>query len=89
MTLAFVYLIPFMILAVTLLYSLRLFFSTLHQLSLEEICRGLICELTTLSIWGGLGRRGSRSLQLGLAVYYLLANGNYVIMLYYNFYSRL
>ena len=78
-----------MILAVTLLYSLRLFFSTLRQLSLEEICRGLICELTTLSIWGGLGRRGSRGLQMGVAVYYLVVNGNYVISLYFNFYSRL
>ena len=89
MTIAFVYLIPFMILAVTLLYSLRLFFSTLRQLSLEEICRGLICELTTISIWGGLGRRGSRGLQLGVLAYYLVANGNYVIWLYFNFYSRL
>ena len=88
-TIAFVYLIPVMILGVTFLYSLRLFFSTLRQLSLEEICRGLIFELTTLSIWGGLGRRGSRGLQLGVAVYYLLANGHYVISLYYNFYSRL
>ena len=43
----------------------------------------MIYELTTISIWGGLGRRG---LQLGMASYYLVANGHYVIWLYYNFY---
>ena len=46
----------------------------------------MIYELTTISIWGGLGRQGSRGLQLGMASYYLVANGHYVIWLYYNFY---
>ena len=86
MALTFVYLIPYMILSMLLLSSLRAFFPTLRQLSLEELCRGLLYELTTISIWGGLGRQGSRGLQMGMASYYLVANGHYVIWLYYNFY---
>ena len=86
MLIAFSYLIPITILSITLLYALRLFFDNLRQLSLEEICRGVIYELTTISIWGGLGRQGSRGLQMGMASYFLVANGHYVIWLYYNFY---
>ena len=86
MLIAFSYLIPMMILSMMLLFALRLFFHNLRKLSLEEICRGVIYELTTISIWGGLGRQGSRGLQLGMASYYLVANGHYVIWLYYNFY---
>ena len=67
-----------MILFMTLLSALKLFFHIVRQLSLEE--------LTTISIWGGLGRQGSRGLQMGMASYYLVANGHYVIWLYYNFY---
>ena len=70
----------------TLLSALKLFFHNVRQLSLEEICRAVIYELTTISIWGGLGRQGSRGLQLGMASYYLVANGHYVTWLYYNFY---
>ena len=86
MLIAFSYLIPVTILSITLLFALRLFFDNLRQLSLEEICRGVIYELTTISIWGGLGRQGSRGLQLGMASYYLVANGYDIIWLYYNFY---
>ena len=89
MALTFVYLIPYMILSMLMLSSLRLFFPTLSQLSLEEICRGLIYELTTISIWGGLGRHGSRGLQQGLAVYNLVVNTNYVTWLYFDYYNRL
>ena len=89
MALTFVYLIPYMILSMLLLSSLRIFFPTLRQLSLEEICRGLLYELTTISIWGGLGRRGSRGLQLGVAVYNLVVNTNYVTWLYFDYHSRL
>ena len=89
MLIAFSYLIPMMILSMMLLFALRLFFHNLRKLSLEEICRGVIYELTTISIWGGLGRKGSRGLQMGMATYYLLVNGQYIIWLYFNFYSRL
>ena len=89
MALTFVYLIPYMILSMLMLSSLRPFFLTLSQLSLEEICRGLIYELTTISIWGGLGRHGSRGLQQGLAVYNLVVNTNYVTWLYFDYYNRL
>ena len=75
-----------MILFITLLSALKLFFHNVRQLSLEEICRAVIYELTTISIWGGLGRQGSRGLQLGMASYYLVANGYHVIWLHYNFY---
>ena len=86
MLIAFSYLIPMMILSMMLLFALRLFFHNLRKLSLEEICRGVIYELTTISIWGGLGRKGSRGLQMGMATYYLLVNGQYIIWLYFNFY---
>ena len=86
MIIAFAYLIPIMILSMIMLSALKLISHNLRQLSLEEICRGLIYELTTISIWGGLGRKGSGRLQQGVATYYLVANGNYVIWLYYNFY---
>ena len=86
MLIAISFLIPIMILFMTLLSALKLFFHNVRQLSLEEICRGVIYELTTISIWGGLGRQGSRGLQMGMASYYLVANGHYVIWLYYNFY---
>ena len=89
MALTFVYLIPYMILSCLMLSSLRPFFPNLSQLSLEEICRGLIYELTTISVWGNLGRRGSRGLQLGLAVYNLVVNTNYVTWLYFDYYNRL
>ena len=89
MALTFVYLIPYMILSMLLLSSLRAFFPTLRQLSLEELCRGLLYELTTISIWGGLGRQGSRGLQLGVAVYNLVVNTNYVTWLYFDYYNRL
>ena len=75
-----------MILSIILLSALKLFFHNMRELSLEEICRGVIYELTTVNIWGGLGRQGNRGLQMGMASYYLVANGHYVIWLYYNFY---
>ena len=89
MALTFVYLIPYVILSTLLLSSLRLFSPTLRQLSLEELCRGLLYELTTISIWGGLGRQGSRGLQLAVAVYFLVVNTSYVTWLYYDYCSRL
>ena len=78
-----------MILSTLLLSSLRLFSPTLRQLSLEELCRGLLYELTTISIWGGLGRQGSRGLQLAMAVYFLVVNTSYVTWLYFDYCSRL
>ena len=59
------FLIPIMILFMTLLSALKLFFHNVRQLSLEEICRGVIYELTTINIWGWLGRQGNRGLQTG------------------------
>ena len=89
MALTFVYLIPYVILSMLLLSSLRLFSPTLRQLSLEELCRGLLYELTTISLWGGLGRQGSRGLQLAMAVYFLVVNTSYVTWLYFDYCSRL
>ena len=89
MALTFVYLIPYVILSMLLLSSLRLFSPTLRQLSLEELCRGLLYELTTISLWGCLGRQGSRGLQLAMAVYFLVVNTSYVTWLYFDYCSRL
>ena len=75
MLIAFSYLFSIVILFIIPLSALNLFFHNVRELSLEEICRGVIYELTTISIWGGLGRQGSRGLQMGMASYYLVANG--------------
>ena len=45
MLLAVSFVIPIMILFMTLLSALKLFFHNVRQLSLEEICRGVIHEL--------------------------------------------
>ena len=89
MALTFLYLIPFVILSTLLLSSLRPFSPTLRQLSLEDLCSSLLYELTTISIWGRLGRQGSRRLQLAVAVYFLLVNSSYVTWLYFDYCSRL
>ena len=46
MLIAISFLIPIMILFMTLLSALKLFFHNVRQLSLEEICRAVIYELT-------------------------------------------
>ena len=48
MLLAVSFVIPIMILFMTLLSALKLFFHNVRQLSLEEICRAVIYELTTM-----------------------------------------
>ena len=50
MLLAVSFVIPIMILFMTLLSALKLFFHNVRQLSLEEICRAVIYELTTIII---------------------------------------
>ena len=65
MLIAFSYLFSIVILFIILLSALNLFFHNVRELSLEEICRGVIYELTTINIWGWLGRQGNRGLQTG------------------------
>ena len=50
MLLAVSFVIPIMILFMTLLSALKLFFHNVRQLSLEEICRAVIYKPTTTII---------------------------------------
>ena len=48
------------------------------SLNLVELALGLANEFTTVSVWGKLGREGSKGLQLGIATYHLLLNCTYL-----------
>ena len=50
MLIAISFLIPIMILFMTLLSALKLFFHNVRQLSLEEICRAVIYKLTIMTM---------------------------------------
>ena len=50
----------------------------MRQLNLVELALGLANEFTTVSVWGKLGREGSKGLQLGVATYHLLLNCTYL-----------
>ena len=67
-----------MTLLLTLLTILRIWVATLRQLNLVELALGLANEFTTVSVWGKLGREGSKGLQLGIATYHLLLNCTYL-----------
>ena len=67
-----------MTLLLTLLTILRIWVATLRQLNLVELALGLANEFTTVSVWGKVGREGSKGLQLGIATYHLLLNCTYL-----------
>ena len=61
-----------------LLTILRTWVARLRQLSVVELALGIANEFTTVSVWGSLGREGSKGLQLGIATYHLLLNCGYL-----------
>ena len=67
-----------MTLLLTLLTILRTWVARLRQLSVVELALGIANEFTTVSVWGSLGREGSKGLQLGIATYHLLLNCGYL-----------
>ena len=44
----------------------------LKDLSVLDLVKGLMGELSTITIWGSLGRERSKRIQLGMGVFYLL-----------------
>ena len=76
--LTWIYMMFNITLLLTLLSILRTWLSSLKQLNMLELCYGLLNECTTVSVWGSLGREGSRGLQLGIASYHLLLNCSYL-----------
>ena len=50
----------------------------LRQLNIIELGLGLLNECMTMTVWGKLGREGSKGLQLAVATYHLLVNGSYL-----------
>ena len=76
--LTWIYLMCNITLLLTLLSILRTWLSKLRQLNTLELGLGLLNECTTVSVWGNLGREGSRRLQIGIASYHLLLNCSYL-----------
>ena len=76
--LTWIYMMFNITLLLTLLSILRTWLSKLRQLNTLELGLGLLNECTTVSVWGNLGREGSRSLQIGIASYHLLLNCSYL-----------
>ena len=62
------------IFGVFLLCILRPWSKTLKQLTLLEIYEGVQGEKFTTTVWGKLGRRGSRGIQLAVATVFLIKN---------------
>ena len=50
----------------------------LQQLDYIELGHGVGSESTGISVWGGLGRRGSRAPQMVMATWFLLHNIVYI-----------
>ena len=46
----------------------------LKDISLGELLKGAVAEVSTLTLWGGRGREGSKTISLVLAVYFLLVH---------------
>ena len=78
MFLTWIYLMCNITLLATLLSILRTWISNLRQLTIVELCLGLLNECTTLTVWGRLGREGSKGLQLAVATYHFLLNCSYL-----------
>ena len=51
---------------------------SLQQLNIWELANVLLSECTTISVWGGLGRRASRLPQVIMATWFLLHNIIYI-----------
>ena len=78
MFLTWIYLVCSINLLITLLGILRTWIRKLRQLTIVELSLGLLNECTTVTVWGKLGREGSKGLQLAVATYHLLVNGSYL-----------
>ena len=78
MFLTWIYLMCNIIVLLTLFSILRIWISKLRQLSTIEMGLGLMGECTTVTVWGRLGREGSKGLQLAMATYHLLWNLSYL-----------
>ena len=61
-----------------ILSILKIWISVLRQLNTLEMVLGLMSECTTVTVWGRLGKEGSKGLQLAMATYHLLMNCSYL-----------
>ena len=78
MFLTWIYLMCNITLLLFLLGILRTWISKLRQLNTVELGLGLLNECTTVTVWGKLGREGSKGIQLSVATYHLLWNCSYL-----------
>ena len=78
MFLTWIYLMCNITLLLILLGILRTWISKLRQLNTAELGLGLLNECTTVTVWGRLGREGSKGIQLAVATYHLLINCSYL-----------
>lgn len=70
--------------ALLLLSILKPWSRSLRQLTLLQMFRGFQMEKFSLSLWGDLGREGSRGIQLIMATIILLGNSAAVTRVYYS-----
>ena len=78
MFLTWAYLCLWLPLIFLLLTSLKPWVASLGKLTTMELGQALINECSTVTVWGNLGREGSRGLQLGMATYHVLLNCSYI-----------
>ena len=78
MFLTWIYLMCNITLLITLLGILRTWIRKLRQLTIVELSLGLLNECTTVTVWGKLGREGSKGLLLASTTYHFLLNCSYL-----------
>ena len=57
---------------------------TLTDLSVVDLVKAVLGEMTTHSLWGGRGREGSKMLQLFMQIYLLILHSAFMLMIFFN-----
>ena len=57
---------------------------TLTDLSVVDLVKAVLGEMTTHSLWGGRGREGSKKLQLFMQIYLLILHSTFMLMIFFD-----
>ena len=71
--LLYCYIVTYYFWFMLLAYMLKLVMWDVKQLTAVELSYSLVGECSTITMWGNLGRRGSRRLQLAMNTYYFVS----------------
>ena len=71
--LLYCYIVTYYFWFMLLAYMLKLVMWDVKQLTAVELSYSLVGECSTFTMWGNLGRRGSRRLQLAMNTYYFVS----------------